>query len=83
MGNNNLFSFHNAIFSFLDDNVALNSPYSVYVSERVRYAPVCSNVLDFNQCNLSCLTGKSLNQGFCYHNLLETCAKFFYRYTHF
>ena len=73
------FSFPIVNFPFLDGDVPLAPSYGVYISQLVRYARVCSDVSDFNERNL-CITEKLLSQGFRYHKLIKTFAKFFRRY---
>ena len=38
-------------FSFLDGDVPRSPSYGVYISQRIRFARVCSNVNDFNNRN--------------------------------
>ena len=73
------FSFPIVNFPFLDGDVPLAPSYGVYISQLVRFARVCSDVIDFNERN-QCITGKLLCQGFRYHKLLKTFTKFFHRY---
>ena len=46
------FSFPIVNFPFLDGGIPLASSYGIYILQLVRFAPVCSNVSDFNECNL-------------------------------
>ena len=69
------FSFPIVNYPFLDDDVPLSPSYSVYISQLVRFARVCNNVLDFNERNL-CITEKVLHQGFRYHKLVKTLLNF-------
>ena len=73
------FSFPIVNFPFLDGDVPLAPSYGVYISQLVRYARVCSDVLDFNDRNI-CITGKLLSQGFRYHKLVKSFTKFFHKY---
>ena len=50
------FSFPIVNFPFLDGDVPLAPSYGVYVSQLVRFACVCSDVIDFNERN-QCITG--------------------------
>jgi hypothetical protein len=65
------FSFSIVNYPFLDGDVPLSPAYGVYISQCVRFARVCNNVLDLNERNL-CFTEKLLHQGFCYHKLVKT-----------
>ena len=67
-------------FQSLDGDVPFAPSYGVYISQLVRYARVCCDVVDFNERNLSCITGKVWKQQFRYHKLLKTFTKFFHRY---
>ena len=73
------FAFHTSFlivnFPFLDGDVPLALSYGVCISQLLRYARVCCNVLDFNERNL-CITGKLLSQGFRYHKSLKIFTKF-------
>ena len=73
------FSFPIVNYPFLDGDVPLSPSYGVYISQLVRFARVCNNVLDFNERNL-CITEKLLHQGFRYHKLVKTFTKFYHRY---
>ena len=73
------FSFPIVNYPFLDGDVPLAPSYGVYISQLVRFARVCNNVSDFNERNLF-ITGKLLHQGFRYHRLIKSFAKFYYRY---
>ena len=48
---------------FLDGDVPCSPSYGVYISQRIRFARVRSNVDDFNNRNLF-LTAKLLKQGY-------------------
>lgn len=73
------FSFPIVNFPFLDGDVPLAPSYGVYISQLVRYARVCSSVLNFNERNIF-ITKKLLNQGFRYHRLVKTFTKFYHKY---
>ena len=62
------FDFDIVNFPFLDGDFARRPAYKVYISQLIRFAPVCSHVDDFNTRN-KCLTGKLLKQGYRYHKL--------------
>ena len=66
-------------FPFLDDDVPRRPSYGVYISQRFRFARVCSHVDDFNTRN-KCLTAKLLKQGYRYHKLRKACSKFYRRH---
>ena len=65
---------------FLDWDVPLSPSYGVYISQRIRFASVYSNVDDFNKRN-KFLTSKLLKQGYRYHKLRQPFSKFYYRHT--
>ena len=62
------FNFEVVIFPFLDGDVPRSPSDGVYISQLIRYARVCSNVLNFNNRNLF-LTAKLLKQGYRYHKI--------------
>ena len=62
------FNFEIVNFPFLDGVVPRSPSYSVYISQLIRFARVCSNVDDFNNRNLF-LTAKLLKQGYRYHKI--------------
>ena len=63
----------------LDGDVPLAPSYGVYISKLVWFAHVCTEVSDFNDCNLH-LTGNFLQQGYRYHKLLKAFTKCFNHY---
>ena len=72
------FNFEIVYFPFLDGDVP-RSP-SVYISQLIRFARVCSNVDDFNNRNLF-LTAKLLKQGYRYHKIRKSFPKFYHRHS--
>ena len=60
------FDFDIVNFPFLDGDVPRRPSYGVYISQLIRFARVCSHVVDFNTRN-KCLTAKLLKQGYRYH----------------
>ena len=60
----------------LDGDVHRSTFYRVYISQLIRFARVCSHVVDVNARNKS-LTAKLLQQGYRYHN---TFSKFYRRH---
>ena len=58
----NDFNFEIVNFTLLDEDVPHSPYYGVYISQRFRFARVCSNVDDFNNTILF-LTAKILKQG--------------------
>ena len=46
------FNFEIVNFPFLDGDVPRSPSYGVYISQRIRFARVCSNVDNFNNRNL-------------------------------
>ena len=67
-------------FPFLAGDVPRSPSYSVYISQLIRFARVCSNVDDFNNRNLF-LTAKLLKQGYRYHKIRKAFSKFYYRHS--
>ena len=63
----------------MDGDVPRSTSYGVYISQRIRFARVCSHVADFNARNKS-LNAKSLQQGYRYHKLRKTSSKFYRRH---
>ena len=55
-------------FPLLDGEVPRRPSYGVYISQRIRFAIVCSHVDDFNTRN-KCLTAKLFKQIYRYHKL--------------
>ena len=68
-------------FPFLDGDVPRTPSYSVYISQLIRFARVCSNVDDFNNRNLF-LTIKLLEQGYRYHKIRKAFSTFYHRCLH-
>ena len=72
------FNFKIVNFPFLDGDVPCSSSYGVYISQLIRFAGVCSNVVDFNNRNLF-LTAKLLKQGYKYdHKIRKAFSKFYH-----
>ena len=72
------FSFNIVNFPHLDSDVPKSPSYGIYMSQLTRYARACSKFDDFNERNLA-LTKKLLSQGYLFHKLRKTFAKFFHR----
>ena len=72
------FNFEIVNFPFLDEDVPRSPSYSVYMSQLIRFARVCSNVDDFNNRNLF-LTAKLLQQGYRYNKIRKAFSKFYHR----
>ena len=70
------FDFDIVNFPFLDGDVPRHPSYGVYISQLIRFARVCSHVVDFNTRN-KCLTAKLLKQGYRYHKLRKAFSKFY------
>ena len=70
------FDFDIVNLPFLDGDVPRRPSYGVYISQLIRFAPVCSHVDYFNTRN-KCLTAKLFKQGYWYHKLRK--AKKSYR----
>ena len=73
------FDFEIVNFPFLDGDAPRRPSYGVYISQRIRFAQVCSHVDDFNTRN-KCLTVKLLKQGYRYHKLRKAFSKFYRRH---
>ena len=67
-------------FSFLDLDFPRSPSYGVYISQRIRFARVCSNIDDFNNRNLF-LTAKLLKQCYRYHKIQKAFSKFCHRHS--
>ena len=67
------------ILIFLDGDVPRRASYGVHISQHIRFARVCNYVADFNGRN-KCSTAKLLHQGYRYHKLRKTFAKFYRRH---
>ena len=52
MINGMILNFEIVKFPFLDGDIPRSPSYGVYISQRIRFARVCSNVDDFNNRNL-------------------------------
>ena len=65
-------------FPILDGDVPRSTSYGVYISQLIRFARASSYVADFNNRN-KLLTQKLLKQGYRYHKLRKTFAKFYSR----
>ena len=75
----NDFNFPIVNFPFLSSNIPSAPAYSVYVSQLIRHARVCSNYQDFMERG-KVLTTKLLSQGYPKTKLVETLEKFFGRH---
>ena len=67
-------------FPFLNGDVPRSPFYGVYISQRFRFARVCSNVDDFNNRNLF-LTAKLLKQGSKHHTIRKAFSNFYHRHS--
>ena len=74
------FNFEIVNFPFLDGDIPRSPSYGVFISQRIRFARVCSNVDEFNNRNLF-LAAKLFNQGYRYHRIRKTFSKFYHRYS--
>ena len=72
------FNFDIVNFPHLEGDVPLAPSYGVYISQLIRYARSCTDVVDFNERNYN-LTSRLLNQGYRFHKLRKTFSKFFHR----
>ena len=60
------YNFKIVNFPFLDGNVSRSPSYGIYISQRIRFARVCSHVDEINNRNLF-FNAKIIKQGFSYH----------------
>ena len=74
------FNFEIVNFPFLDEDVPRSSSYGVYISQLIRFARVCSYVVDFNNRNLF-LTAKLLKQGYRYHKIRKAFSQSYHRHS--
>ena len=74
------FNFEIVNFPFLDGDVPCSLSYSVYISQLIHFARVCSNVDDFNNRNLFS-TAKLLKQGYRYHKTRKAFSKLYHRHS--
>ena len=77
-----VFSFPIVSLSFLVGDVSSAPSHGVYISQFVSFARICntSNVYNFNDRNLV-IKQQLLHQEYCFHKLLQTVTKLYYRYT--
>ena len=73
------FSFEIVNFPFVEGHVPSSPSYGVYISQRIRFARVCSNINDVNNRNLF-LTAKLSKQGYRYHKFRKAFSKFYHRH---
>ena len=73
------FGFNIVNFPWLDGDVPRLPSYGIYISQLIRYARACTNVLDFHSRNLQ-ITKKLLGQGFRFHKLVKSFWKFYKNY---
>ncbi|KAK3104555.1 hypothetical protein FSP39_004928 [Pinctada imbricata] len=73
------FGFNIVNFPWLDGDVPRLPSYGIYISQLIRYARACTDVLDFHNRNLQ-ITKKLLGQGFRFHKLVKTFWKFYKNY---
>ena len=70
-------NFETVNFQFLDGDLPRSPSYGVYISQRIRFARVSSNVDDFNNRKFF-LTAKLLKQGYRYHKIRKAISKFYH-----
>ena len=73
------FDFDIVNFPFLDGAIPRHPTYGVYISKRIKFAKVCSQVEDFNARN-KCLTAKLLKHGYRYHKFRKDFSKIYRRH---
>ena len=69
------YDFDIVTFPFLDSDGPRSTSYGVYISQLIRFAPVSSNVDDFNTRN-KVLTANLLKQGYRYHKIRKALSNF-------
>ena len=74
------FNFEIVNFPFLDVDFPRSPSYSVYISQLIHFARVCSNVDDFNNRNLI-LTAKLLKQCYRYHKIRKAFSKIYHKHS--
>ena len=74
------FGFNIVNFPWLDGDVPRLPSYGIYISQLIRYARACTDILDFHSRNLQ-ITKKLLGQGFRFHKLVKTFWKFYKNYS--
>ena len=74
------FNFEIVNFPFLDGDIPRSSSHSVYISQLICFARVCSNVDTFNSRNLF-LTARLLKQGYRYNKFRKVFSKFYHRHS--
>jgi hypothetical protein len=72
------FNFKIVNYPNLSGNIPSSPSYGVYISQLIRFARTCSKAEDFHNRNLF-ITSKLLKQGYRYHKLRATFAKFYKR----
>ena len=72
------FNFNIVNYPHLDGDVPRATSYGVYISQLIRFARACNDVIDFNDRN-QVITSKLLQQGFRYHKLRRSFSKFYRR----
>ena len=77
------FNFELVNFPFLDGDVPRSSSYSVYISQLIRFAIVCSNMLVTLTIETSFLTLKLLKQSYRFHKLHKAFSKLDLRHSEF
>ena len=65
------FNFEIVNLPFFDGDVPRSPSYGLHISQLIRFAGVCSNVVDFNSRNLF-LTAELLKHGYRYHKIRKT-----------
>ena len=73
------FNFHIVNFSFLSSNIPFGPPYSVYISQPIRYARCCIYYDDFGY-HHKLLVDRLLSQGYQVNQLRKSFQKFYGRY---
>ncbi len=75
------FGFNIVNFPNLTGNIPTTQSYGVFISQLVRYARCCQNLIDFKERTLS-LVERLKKQGFKFPKLCKTFTKFTRRYPH-
>ena len=75
----NDFNFEIVNYPDLSGNIPKRQAYGIYTSQILRYARVCSEVSDFDQC-VKELTGKLIKKGFERRTLRKVLGKCYLKY---
>ena len=76
------FNFEIVNFPVVDGGVPRSFSYGAYILQLIRFARVCSNIVDFNNRNNSLTsTRKLLKQEYQYHKLRKVFSRFYNKHS--